>query len=145
MKKIIILSGGFDPVHVGHTRMFKAAKDQGAIVVVGVNSDAWLSRKKGKPFMLESERVEILKSFKDIDHVYTFNDNDNTACDLINKVIGLYSNDKDVKIFFGNGGDRTMDTTPETEFCEQNGIEVLWGVGGEKIQSSSDLIKNLDK
>ena len=142
MKKIIILSGGFDPVHVGHTRMFKAAKDQGAIVVVGVNSDAWLSRKKGKPFMLESERVEILKSFKDIDHVYTFNDNDNTACDLINKVIGLYSNDKDVKIFFGNGGDRVDSTTPEVDFCNQHSIEMLWGVGGDKIQSSSDLIKN---
>ena len=87
MKKIIILSGGFDPVHVGHVRMFEAAKDEGAIVVVGANSDAWLSRKKGKPFMPEVERIEILEAFKSIDYVYTFNDDDDTACDLIQKVI----------------------------------------------------------
>ena len=95
--------------------------------------------------MPESERIEILNGFKYVDSVYTFNDTDDTACDLIRKVIELYKDDNNAEIFFGNGGDRTMDTTPETEFCEQNGIEVLWGVGGGKIQSSSDLIKNLDK
>ena len=142
MKKIIILSGGFDPVHMGHIRMFKAAKEQDAIVIVGVNSDSWLTRKKGKPFMLESERLEILKGFKYIDYVYAFNDDDDTACDLIKKVIELYSNNKDVKIFFGNGGDRINTNTPEEKFCNQNNVEMLWGVGGGKIQSSSDLIKN---
>ena len=86
MKKIIILSGGFDPVHIGHLRMFKAAKEQEAIVVVGVNSDLWLCRKKGKPFMSEAERIEILKGFKYIDQVDTFNDEDDTACDLIRKI-----------------------------------------------------------
>ena len=141
MKKIIILSGGFDPVHVGHVRMFKAAKDEDAIVIVGANSDAWLCRKKGKPFMPEAERIEILNAFKTIDCVYTFNDDDNTACDLIKKVIQEYSDRKeDVEIFFGNGGDRTNETTPEIEFCNQNNIDMLWGVGGGKIQSSSDLI-----
>tara|TARA_B100001750_G_C15254274_1_gene469394 strand:- start:10 stop:450 length:441 start_codon:yes stop_codon:yes gene_type:complete len=142
MKKIIVLSGGFDPVHIGHLRMFEAAKKQDAIVVVGANSDSWLCRKKGKPFMPESERIEILKGFKYIDDVYTFNDDDETACDLIRKVVELYSDQKDVKIFFGNGGDRTNKTTPEMEYCKQNGVEMLWGVGGGKIQSSSDLIKN---
>ena len=143
LKKIIILSGGFDPVHVGHVRMFEAAKDEGAIVIVGVNSDTWLCRKKDKPFMPESERVEILKAFKSVDYVYTFNDNDDTACDLIKKVIQMYSDNKeDMKIFFGNGGDRTNKTTPEIEFCNQNNIDMIWGVGGGKIQSSSDLIKN---
>ena len=145
MKKIIILSGGFDPVHIGHVRMFEAAKGLDAMVIVGVNSDAWLSRKKGKPFMPSSERVEILKAFKSIDDVYTFNDDDDTACDLIKKVILKYSDNKNIKIFFGNGGDRNNKTTPELQFCNQNNIEMIWGVGGGKIQSSSDLIKESKK
>ena len=140
-KKVIILSGGFDPVHIGHLRMFKSAKEQDAIVIAGVNSDAWLSRKKGKPFMIEPERIEILKGFKYIDDVYSFNDLDETACDLIRKVIELYKDKEEIKIFFGNGGDRTTDTTPEMEFCKKNGVEMLWGLGGGKIQSSSELIK----
>ena len=92
-----------------------------------------------------SERIEILEAFKDVDYVYTFNDKDGTACDLIKKVIQLYSEDKNVKIFFGNGGDRTDETTPEIEFCNQNKIEMLWELGGDKIQSSSDLINNSNK
>ena len=142
MKKIIILSGGFDPVHKGHVRMFQAAKDLEATVVVGANSDEWLCRKKGKPFMDIEERTEILQGFKYIDYVFRFDDSDETACDLIRKVNQLYKDDQTVKVFFGNGGDRTTSTTPEMDYCEENGVEMLWGVGGGKIQSSSDLIKN---
>ena len=141
MKKIIILSGGFDPVHIGHVRMFKAAKEENATVVVGVNSDLWLSRKKGQSFMPLAERIEILKGFKYIDYVHSFNDDDDTACNLIETVLKSYKNDKDIRIFFGNGGDRTSETTPEMKYCEENGVELLWEIGGEKIQSSSDLIK----
>ena len=145
MKKIIILSGGFDPVHIGHVRMFKAAKEQNATVVVGVNSDSWLSRKKGKPFMPLFERIEILKGFKYIDYVHSFNDEDDTACDLIRIVLKSYKDDRDVEVFFGNGGDRTSKTTPEMKYCKENGVELLWEIGGDKIQSSSNLIKNLNK
>ena len=144
MKRIIILSGGFDPLHIGHLKMFKAAKEQDAIVIVGANSDSWLTRKKGQPFMIHSERSEILKAIKYIDYVYVFNDDDDTACDLIKKVIEKYDDNK-VKILFGNGGDRAIASTPEIEYCNQNGVELLWELGGDKIQSSSDLIKGTNK
>jgi len=138
-KNIIILSGGFDPIHKGHIRMFKEASMNG-MVVVGLNSDNWLIRKKGKFFMPFKERKEILESIKYIDLVKSFNDSDDTACDLIHKINSKFS-DK-YNIFFGNGGDRTNQTTPEINFCNDNNIDLIWGLGGGKIQSSSDLLKN---
>ena len=143
IRKIIILSGGFDPVHKGHVRMFKAASQIGD-VVVGANSDTWLIRKKGKYFMPFEERKEILDSIKYIDSVLSFNDNDNTACQLISDVKNKFKNEE-VELFFGNGGDRTNETTPEMEFCEKNNIGLIWDLGGEKIQSSSDLLKKYDQ
>ena len=142
MDKIIILSGGFDPIHKGHVRMFKAAKEYGR-VVVGANSDDWLIRKKGKFFMPFNERKEILESIKYIDSVLDFNDADNTACQLIKDVKSKYK-DEDVQIYFGNGGDRTNQTTPEMEYCKNNNIGLIWDLGGGKIQSSSDLLKSWD-
>ena len=136
---LIILSGGFDPVHKGHIRMFKAASELGK-VIVGVNSDKWLVRKKNNFFMPYEERKEILESIKYIDNVYQFNDNDETACDLIKNIYDKFKND--YNIFFGNGGDRTNETTPEVTFCLDNNIEMVWGLGGGKIQSSSILLKN---
>ena len=144
---IIILSGGFDPVHIGHVRMFKASQELDPettnTVVVGLNSDEWLTRKKGKPFMPFVERKEILQALTYVDWVYAFNDDDDTACDLIRKVTQLYAqfDETSPNIYFGNGGDRTTDTTPEIKYCEERGVEMLWGLGGGKIQSSSDLIK----
>ena len=86
------------------------------------------------------ERQEILKSIKYITSVYHFNDEDDTACDLIKVIYSEFGDKYDV--CFGNGGDRTNETTPEVEFCIKNNIEMLWGLGGGKIQSSSDLLKN---
>ena len=139
---IIILSGGFDPVHKGHVRMFKAAKFFPAIVIVGLNSDNWLTRKKGKPFMDWNERKEILEVMSCIDFVYSFDDDDNSACALIEKVKEDYKDKAKFKLCFGNGGDRTDENSPEVNFCIKNDIEMLWGIGGGKIQSSSDLINN---
>ena len=141
-KKIIILSVGFDPIHKGHVRMFKSAKDFGE-VFVGLNSDEWLVRKKEKYFMPFVERKEILESIKYIDKVFDFDDSDDTACSLIIFIYQKYKDDFDIA--FGNGGDRTNDTTPEVKFCVENDIEMIWGLGGGKIQSSSDLLKNWEK
>ena len=141
VKTIIILSGGFDPVHKGHIRMFKAAKNFPATVIVGLNSDLWLTRKKGKPFIPWDERKEILEAMSYIDSVYSFNDDDDSACDLIRCVLEENKQNKDIKIYFGNGGDRTNINSPEVDYCNKNNIDTLWGLGGGKIQSSSNLIK----
>ena len=131
-KSVIVLSGGFDPVHKGHLRMFREASWLGHQVIVGLNSDEWLTRKKGKPFMNFNERKEILEAFRYINQVIPFDDSDDSACDLIEKVDDMY--DTDQKIYFANGGDRGKENVPEVEVCKDLGVVMLWGVGGGKIQ-----------
>ena len=139
IKNIIILSGGFDPVHKGHIRMFREAANLGANVIVGLNSDEWLTRKKGKPFMEWDERAEILESCKFVNQVLPFDDWDDTASDVIFKVCKLYYKE-DVNVYFANGGDRGKGNVPELDVCKGLNVVMLWGVGGGKIQSSSWLI-----
>ena len=138
-KNIIILSGGFDPVHKGHIRMFREAANLGANVIIGLNSDEWLTRKKGKPFMEWEERAEILQSCRFVNKVLPMNDDDDTASDIIFKVCRLY-NKEDVNIYFANGGDRGEGNVHELATCERLNVTMLWGIGGGKIQSSSWLI-----
>ena len=138
-KSIIVMSGGFDPIHKGHLRMFREASWLGHHVVVGLNSDEWLTRKKGKPFMNFEERKEIIEGFKYVNQVIAFNDTDDTAKDLIKKVSELYDKE-DVNIYFANGGDRGKNNVPEVKICQHLNVVMLWGIGGGKIQSSSWLI-----
>jgi D-beta-D-heptose 7-phosphate kinase/D-beta-D-heptose 1-phosphate adenosyltransferase len=138
----IIVSGGFDPVHIGHVRMFREAASLGFCVYCGANSDEWLTRKKGKPFMSFEERKEILMEFQSIHEVIAFDDSDDTAVDLIRQIRKRFPNPELVDIAFANGGDRVDGNTPEKEYCEANGIDMLWNIGGGKIQSSSNLIMN---
>jgi D-beta-D-heptose 7-phosphate kinase/D-beta-D-heptose 1-phosphate adenosyltransferase len=142
IKNVIIVSGGFDPVHKGHIRMFREAANLGAQVIVGLNSDDWLTRKKGKPFMKWDERAEILESCKFINQVLPFDDSDDTASDAIRMVNDMIDYQVDKKIYFANGGDRGKGNVPELDICRELNVTMLWGVGGGKIQSSSDLIKN---
>ena len=129
-KKTIALSGGFDPIHVGHVRMIRDAANHGEVIVF-LNTDEWLIRKKGYVFMPFRERKEILNSIKHIAEVYTAKDDDDSVCD------SLFDHSPD---YFGNGGDRKNNNTPEIQTCKKLGIELLWNLGGEKIQSSSDLV-----
>ena len=138
-KNVIIVSGGFDPVHKGHMRMFREAANLGANVVVGLNSDDWLTRKKGKPFMKWDERAEILECCKFINQVLPMNDDDDTASDIIEQVHKLFKN-KDYNIYFANGGDRKKENVPELDTCKKLGVVMLWSIGGGKIQSSSWLV-----
>ena len=139
IKNIIIVSGGFDPVHKGHIRMFREAANLGANVILGLNSDDWLTRKKGKPFMKWDERAEILECCKFVTQVMSMDDSDDTACDIIKQVANMYQG---YNIYFANGGDRGKGNVPELDTCKDSNVVMLWNVGGGKIQSSSDLIKN---
>jgi len=141
ISNIIIVSGGFDPVHKGHIRMFREAANLGAQVIVGLNSDDWLTRKKGKPFMKWDERAEILESCKFISQVIPFDDSDGTANEAIVNVHNMFEHQvKDYNIYFANGGDRGQGNVPELDVCKDLNVIMLWGVGGGKIQSSSWLI-----
>ena len=140
INNVIIVSGGFDPVHKGHIRMFREAANLGAQVVVGLNSDEWLTRKKGKPFMKWDERAEILESCKFITQVISFDDSDDTASEAIRNVYDMFDyQNKDYKIYFANGGDRGKGNVPELDICRDLNVTMLWGIGGGKIQSSSWL------
>lgn len=140
MFDIVVLSGGFDPIHIGHTRMIIAASKLGAEVVVGVNSDEWLKRKKGYAFMPWSERAEMAESIKGVARAISFDDSDNSACNLIRKVRAESPN---ASIAFANGGDRNKANIPENDIAKDLGIALVWSLGGGKIQSSSDLVKKI--
>ncbi len=129
-KKIIAISGGADPVNLGHVRMISDAAKYRNVVFI-LNSDDWLRRKKGYVFMPFDERYEILEAFRDIYDVISVDDFDGTVCEAIKETKPDY---------FGNGGDRTNKNTPERALCEGLDIEMVWGLGGDKIQSSSELV-----
>ena len=131
-KKIVAVSGGFDPIHVGHVRMIRAAATHGHVIVIA-NSDSWLMRKKGYVFMPWSERAEIIRNIKGVTAVFEADDDDNTVTESLLKL------KPDI---FANGGDRKTNNTPEMEVCDELGIEMIWNVGGGKIQSSSELVAN---
>jgi cytidyltransferase-like protein len=138
MKKIVLITGGFDPLHSGHIAYFKAAKALGDILVVGVNSDAWLTRKKGSPFMPYKERAEIVRNIVGVDFVVEFNDADGSAKHAIRMVRASYPQDS---IIFANGGDRTNDNIPEMDIADDN-LEFVFGVGGfNKANSSSWILQ----
>jgi cytidyltransferase-like protein len=136
MKTIVIVTGGFDPIHSGHIHYIKAAKALGDILVVGVNSDDWLKRKKGKSFLPITERLVIMDNIKSVDMVITFDDSDNSAKDAILKVRNTFPNDR---IIFANGGDRTPENIPEMDIVDDN-LEFRFGVGGEFKKNSSSWI-----
>ena len=136
MNSIVLVSGGFDPVHSGHISLIQEAANYGDVVVL-LNSDEWLSAKKGKEFLQYKEREIIMGSIKKVIDVISFDDSDTTCIDGIRKVINKYPNRK---IKFANGGDRNNKTTPETKFCKDNEVETLWGIGGDTKKNSSSWI-----
>lgn len=141
-KKIVVaVSGGFDPVHIGHVRMFNEAKKCGHKLIVILNNDNWLRAKKGYTFMDQHERKEIIESFEAVDEVFITlhpdNPSDMSVCNEL-KLIKPH--------IFANGGDRTNKNVPEIPVCEDIGCEMIYNVGaGGKVQSSSWLVAKVNE
>ena len=141
MKKMVIVSGYFNPVHIGHLRLIKAADKLGDKLVVIVNNDKQQLLKKGKIIMKEDERLEIVESIRYVDEAVLSVDEDPTIVKTLEKVAAKYAND--FQVIFGNGGDRkSKSEVPESVVCDKYGIEMLFDVGGtDKPNSSSNINK----
>jgi D-beta-D-heptose 7-phosphate kinase/D-beta-D-heptose 1-phosphate adenosyltransferase len=134
VNRVVLVTGGFDPIHSGHIDYFREAKRLGDILVVGVNSDSWLRRKKGREFMPSHERVQIIENLKMVDHCILFNDAEDHAIEAISNVKTMYPNSE---IIFANGGDRTQDNIPE---MLESDVIFEFGVGGTIKKNSSSWI-----
>lgn len=131
---MMVVSGGFDPLHSGHIAYLKSAKEQVNQLVVLLNSDDWLARKKGRHFMSFKERKCILSHLEIVDDVIEFDDSDGTACDGLEIV---KRNNPDANVIFCNGGDRTIENIPEMSVRD---VEFRFGVGGDDKKNSSSWI-----
>jgi D-beta-D-heptose 7-phosphate kinase/D-beta-D-heptose 1-phosphate adenosyltransferase len=138
-KKIVVaVSGGFDPPHLGHLRLFKEAKKLGDELVVILNNDNWLMAKKGYVFLPQKERKALIESIKWVDKVILTSHPKNPKDMSVSKELMRLKPD-----IFANGGDRTRKNIPEVEVCRKIGCKMVFGVGGKKIQSSSWLVKKV--
>ena len=135
---IVLVTGGFDPIHSGHLAMFKEAKKLGDELWVGINSDEWLIRKKGFRYMSWDERSEIISMMSIVNKIISFNDDDNSSNDAISITKSLSNSN----IIFANGGDRNKDTTMEYGNPDHDDVTFVFSVGGNnKKNSSSDIVK----
>ena len=137
METIVLVTGGFDPLHSGHIAYFEAAKELGDKLWVGLNSDDWLTRKKGRPFMPWKERASIINALSVVDKVIEFNDDDGSATDAITQTRKL---NPEAEIIFANGGDRKAENIPELFDDNTGELTFVYGVGGEDKKNSSSWI-----
>jgi len=138
MKIIVLTSGYFNPLHIGHLECINLAKKLGNKLIVIVNNDEQVKLKGSVPFMPQEERIEIIKNLKSVDEVFLSIDKDKSVCKSIEEVALKFP---DSKVIFAKGGDRIISNIPEKEVCERLGIEIIDGLG-EKIKNSSELIKD---
>jgi cytidyltransferase-like protein len=134
--KIVLVTGGFDPIHSGHIAYFKAARILGDMLIVGLNSDDWLERKKGRAFMPWNERLCIVNNLSMVDEVFTFDDADGSARHFIQQVRAHYP---DAELIFANGGDRTANNIPEMDVIDPK-LRFEFAVGGTDKKNSSSWI-----
>ncbi len=140
-KKVVMVSGGFDPIHIGHIRYMQEARKLGDKLIVVLNNDNWLKKKKGKEFMPEGERKEIIEAIAGVDEViisgHSKNTTDKSVCAEIMRI---------KPHIFANGGDRFAEDIPEFKLCSELGIQMVFNVGkGGKVRSSTRLLKDYSK
>ena len=138
-KKVSLVTGGFDPIHSGHISYFERAKDLSNYLVVGINTNEWLTRKKGQYFLPWIERAEILRHLDMVDAVISWDDEDDSALGAIAKCLEISE-----QVVFCNGGDRTKTNIPEAMgYADDPRVEFKYGIGGEdKMNSSSWILNN---
>jgi D-beta-D-heptose 7-phosphate kinase/D-beta-D-heptose 1-phosphate adenosyltransferase len=140
-KRVVLVTGGFDPLHSGHLAYFKAAKSLGDTLVVGINSDSWLKRKKGRSFYTWDERFQLIKNLEMVDYVIEFNDDENNSINAIKQATQTFPS---AKIIFANGGDRTAENIPEMGLLDdiryKDNLEFVFSVGGDNKMNSSSWI-----
>ena len=135
-EKVSLVTGGFDPIHSGHISYFKRAKDLSNYLVVGINTEEWLTRKKGQYFQSWKERAEIIRHLDMVDAVISWNDEDDSACGAIAKCLEIAQT-----VVFANGGDRGKSNTPEIDKYDNHpNVQFAWGVGGDDKMNSSSWI-----
>ena len=140
-KKAVVVSGYFNPLHLGHLELFSKAKKSGDMLIVIVNSDMQRELKGSKEFQSEEERLAIIRALRDVDMAYLSIDQDSTQIKTLEMLYTRYVIEGGLELAFANGGDQNNDTIPERPICEGLGIELIDGLG-DKIQSSSWLLKN---
>jgi D-beta-D-heptose 7-phosphate kinase/D-beta-D-heptose 1-phosphate adenosyltransferase len=142
-EKIVIVSGGFDPLHIGHVRYIQAARELGDMLVVILNNDHWLTEKKGRPFMNETARKAVMSELKSVHDVFASfhkkKPKDMSVCEEIKFLHDTFK--EEYELHFAKGGDRIKGNVPEEELCKKLGIPIHYGVGGGKVESSSNLVK----
>lgn len=140
---VVVISGYWNPIHVGHLDYIENAKLLGDTLVVIVNSDAQVKIKGSEPFMKEADRQRIVQSIKGVDRAIVSIDEDISVVKTLKFIWDYYSQDSEFKgMVFANGGDRKEGSIPETKLCKELGILEAYGVGGEKKESSSNLLKS---
>jgi len=137
MKRYVMVSGGFDNYHAGHADYIKGAHEHGEVIVI-LNSDEWLKRKKGYVFMDFESRKRVMQSIKGVVDVVSVDDTDGT---VVKAIQTIKAENTRAKLYFAKGGDRGPDNTPEAEWCAHLGIEMIYNCGGGKTQSSSELVR----
>ena len=140
-KKSVVVSGYFNPLHLGHLELFEKAKEAGDMLIVIVNSDLQRELKGSKEFQTENERLEIIRALRNVDMAYLSIDQDSTQIKTLEMLYTRYVIEGGLKLAFANGGDQNNTTIPERLICEGLGIELIDGLG-KKIQSSSWLLAN---